>query len=176
MINREEWRDIPGYEGIYQVSSFGNVKSLGNDKTKKEKLLKPNIDRGYYKVGLFKNGKKKTFKIHQLVATCFHNHKPNGYEIVVNHIDNNQLNNHKDNLELVSPRYNCSCHKTDAGVSKTPNGKYKVQMEINNKYIYLGYFVNKEEGKRMYQLASNNTHLFNGNNKEFRDLLNNIQK
>ena len=180
MINREEWRDVPEYEGLYQVSSFGNVKSLSREILKngkypfisKEKLLKPKIGTtGYYNVGLSKNNKRKMFQVHQLVAICFLNHKPNGYEIVINHIDNNPLNNHLSNLELVSPRYNTSCHKIDAGITKIPNGKYKAQILINNKKISLGTFSDKKEALEMYQRASNNIHLYKGNNKEFRELL-----
>ena len=179
MINREEWRDVPEYEGLYQVSSFGNVKSLSREILKngkypfisKEKLLKPKIGTtGYYNVGLSKNNKRKMFQVHQLVAICFLNHKPNGYEIVINHIDNNPLNNHVSNLELVSARYNTSCHKTDAGVTKTPNGKYQAIIFIN-KNIGLGNFIDKEEALQMYQRASNNTHLYKGDNKAFRDTL-----
>jgi hypothetical protein len=179
-MEKEIWRDLPEYEGLYQVSSFGNVRTFKNNRwglSETPKLLKPGINgRGYYVVNLYKNSKVKMFRVHKLVSIVFLNHTPNGYEIVVNHIDNNPLNNHVSNLELVPQRYNTSCHKTDAGITKIANGKYKTQIRINNKKIHLGNFIDKEEGKRMYQLASENTHLFNGNSKQFRQLFNNIEK
>ena len=68
----EEWKDIKGYEGKYQVSNLGRIKSLNYNHTKKEKILdiKPRKD-GYMYVGLFKNGKRKSFKVHRLVAEAF---------------------------------------------------------------------------------------------------------
>ena len=172
-MEKEIWKDVIDYEGLYQISNFGNVKSLNYLRSGKEKLLKQYISTtGYYIVTLSKNGKGKKFRVHQLVAISFHNHKPNGMEIVVNHVDNNPLNNHVSNLELVTNRYNSSCHKTDVGITKKASGKYQAMISINYKNISLGNFTDKEEAKRMYQLASQNTHLYKGNAKQFRELLN----
>lgn len=171
LINMEEiWKDIPQYEGIYQVSNYGNVRSLNYKKTNTIKLFKPSTNNyGYYQIVLTKNKKPKTFKVHQLVAITFLNHVPNGHNIVVNHIDNNSLNNHVDNLELVSQRYNSSCHKINCGIYwNKNNNKWCSTIKINQKDIYLGSFLNKEEGLQMYELAFNNLHLYNGNKKEFR--------
>lgn len=168
LINMEEiWKDIPGYDGIYQVSNFGNVRSF---KCNKIKLLKPLIDKnGYYLVRLSNNGKQTSYKIHQLVAITFLNHIPNGHKIVINHIDKNPLNNNVKNLEIVTQRYNLSCHKTDCGIYWYKNtNKWNSRITIKNKKIHLGYFLSKEEGLLMYNLALNNLHLYNGNPKEFR--------
>ena len=105
----EEFRDVPGWEGLYQVSNLGNVKSLGNDKAKKEKILKQNlvgvISKQYFAVEFCVDGKRKTCRVHQLVAMAFLNHIPNGYiGLVVDHIDNNKLNNNLENLQLISVR------------------------------------------------------------------------
>ena len=172
----EIWKDIEGYEELYQVSNFGNVKSLNYNKTRKEKILKPAINGvGYYQVILSKNGKKKTFRIHKLVVMTFLNHQPDGtHNIVVNHIDNNKLNNHVNNLELVSNRYNSSCHKNNPGVyehENKKNKKFRVQIWINNQCIHIGYYETIEEANRVYQLATSNVHLYNGDNKEFRELI-----
>lgn len=167
----QEWKGIPGYEGMYQVSNFGNVKSLNYNKTGKERLLKPGIDSGYYRIQLNKYGKGKTFRVHQLVCMAFKNHIPCGMNLVVNHIDNNPLNNHVDNLELVPNRYNSQCHKKDCGVSLNKNGKYGTSIQINGKKVHLGNFKNKKDALNMYQKALDNINKFNGNDKEFREML-----
>ncbi len=165
----EIWKDIPGYEGLYQVSNWGQVKSF---KFGKERILKPilvgELRRQYFAVGLCKDGKNKRYKIHQLVAITFLGHTPNGLETVINHIDNNPLNNNIDNLELVTIRYNSSCHRSDVGVTwyKALN-KWFSSIRIGKK-IHLGFFDDKQDGIDMYQKALNNMHLYNGDAKAFR--------
>lgn len=103
----EEWKDVVGYEGIYQVSNLGNVKSLSNLKISnnkhgsysfytKEIILKKAIDNGYEKVVLTKDGIRNTQKVHRLVCIAFLGYKEN---LVVNHIDFNKSNNNINNLE-----------------------------------------------------------------------------
>ena len=108
----EEWRDIKGYEGAYQVSSYGRIRSLdriverktGNYKHK-GRILKQNDDtHGYLKVNLTKHDKKKTFKVHRLVAQAFIPN-PNNYT-VINHKDENKTNNKVENLEWCTSKYN----------------------------------------------------------------------
>ena len=101
----EVWKDVVGYEGLYQVSNFGNVKSLNwkNTGTQKELWLKPH-NRGYYQVELAKDGKKKCFMVHRLVAVAFVSN-PNGFP-QVNHKDENKRNNCAENLEWCSQSYN----------------------------------------------------------------------
>jgi len=94
----EEWKDIKGFEGLYQVSSFGNIKS-------KKGLLKPIYHHtGYYKVNLHRGGKRKEFLIHRLVAEHFLVSNP--LLTQVNHKDENKSNNHVDNLEWCDGGYN----------------------------------------------------------------------
>lgn len=106
----EIWKDIQGYEGIYQVSNYGNVKSLmfgpKNVKCKgEEKLLKPSKGSvGYWRVQLYKSGKVSTICIHRLVAQAFIPNPDN--KPFVNHIDSNKTNNHVENLEWVTPKEN----------------------------------------------------------------------
>lgn len=103
----EKWKDIKGYEGIYQVSNLGRVMSLSNNKTKKQKILKLYTDRkGYFKIKLTNNGVRRSYFAHQLVAMAFLNHKPNGNTIVVDHIDFNKHNNSVNNLRLISHHNN----------------------------------------------------------------------
>jgi hypothetical protein len=169
----EEWKDIPGYEGLYQVSSFGNVKSLGNDKSRKERIMQLiKNSTNYLTVKLCKFGKYKGFQVHQLVAITFLDHKPSGHSIVINHIDNNQLNNSVNNLELVSNRYNSICHKNNPGIYlHKKSGRYVSMIYIDKKRINLGYFEDKEKALQIYQKALENVHLYDGDNKKFRKLL-----
>ena len=103
--NEEIFVDIEGYEGLYQVSNFGNVKSLGNENTKKEKILKFGKDGGgYLIVNLYKNCTKKTSKVHRLVANAF---IPNTNKLpCINHKDENKENNCVENLEWCTYQYN----------------------------------------------------------------------
>ena len=102
----EVYVNIRGYEGYYQVSNYGNVRSLdrvikektGKPQTLKGRVLKQRINPGgYYYVGLGKNGSKATFAIHQLVAQAFIPNPKN--KKTVNHMDGNKLNNSVANLE-----------------------------------------------------------------------------
>lgn len=105
----EIWKDIDNYEGLYQVSNYGNVRSLDtiinckgakniDNHIRKGRLLKKNIcTTGYYCVNLSKNSKVKYARIHRLVAIAFIPN-PNNY-VCVNHKDGNKLNNNVDNLE-----------------------------------------------------------------------------
>jgi hypothetical protein len=143
----EIWKDIPGYEGIYQVSNLGNVKSLGNDRTRKEKILKPVINGiGYFNVRLCKNGIPKTITVHKLVAITFLNNISFSRFIVVDHINNNPLDNRFENLQIITNRENLSKDKKNktskyTGVSwnKKAN-KWHSRLNIKNKAIHLGYF------------------------------------
>lgn len=102
----EEWRDIKGYEGKYQISSLGRVKSLKNSKGNyREKILSNTPTKGgYLRVNLYKNNKKKTFTIHKLVAIHFISN-PNNYK-EVNHKDEDKTNNCVSNLEWCTREYN----------------------------------------------------------------------
>ena len=101
----EIWRDIKGYEGLYQVSNLGNVKSLRYRNKHEEHLLnKGSSNGGYYSYTLSKNCKRKNCLIHRLVAETF---IPNPNNLpCVNHIDEDKSNNKVDNLEWCSYKYN----------------------------------------------------------------------
>lgn len=100
---KEIWKDIPGYEGLYQVSNLGKVKSLYNYRGIGN-LLKPKLKNNYYQVGLRKNNIRKWVSIHRLVAKTFISNPNNLPQ--VNHKDENKLNNNADNLEWCSALYN----------------------------------------------------------------------
>ena len=109
----EEWKSIPGYEGLYEVSSYGRVKSLeisyirknGIMDHKPEMILSPkNNGTGYFTVCLYKNKTHKYYLIHRLVAQAF---LPNLDNLpCVNHIDEDKTNNRVDNLEWCTEKYN----------------------------------------------------------------------
>lgn len=99
----EFWRPIKGYEGLYEVSNFGRIKSL---KYGKERILKPfNGNRNYLRVHLSKNNKPINAQIHRLVAEAFIENPKN--KPFVNHIDFDQHNNKVNNLEWCTQSENC---------------------------------------------------------------------
>lgn len=101
----EIWKDIPGYEGLYQVSTFGNVVSLNYNHTRERRMRIPRADRGgYLYLCLHKGGVTTTKKIHRLVAEAFIAN-PNNYP-QINHKDECKTNNNVDNLEWCDQAYN----------------------------------------------------------------------
>lgn len=112
----EIWKDIKGYEGLYQISSYGRVKSLeriiklsnnfGNFsyKTSERMLQLITNNKGYYVVSLVKNKQKKQHRVHQLVAKHFLNNENNFN--CINHIDGDKKNNHVNNLEYCTDSHN----------------------------------------------------------------------
>ncbi len=130
----ETWKDIKGYEGLYQISNGGKVRSLifRNNKTQikrtKELTLTDNGN-GYLIVGLSKNGKKKNHYIHRLVAECFVSKKSDTN--IVNHKDYNCKNNNADNLEWCTQKENVIYSKDRM---KHPKSKAK-PTNTGEKYI-----------------------------------------
>jgi hypothetical protein len=158
---KEIWRDIKGYEGIYQVSNLGRVKSSDRvdyaERSLKGRMLKQNPNSGgYLMVNLFLNGKQKTRTLHQLVAEAFLNHEACGMKVVIDHIDNDKQNNKLENLQLISQRQNSSKNsigKTSiyTGVSFRPKiNKYVARCRHNKKQIYLGGFETELEASEAY--------------------------
>lgn len=103
---KEIWKDIQGYEGKYQVSNYGRVKSLiGTNQKPREKILTPGVNpQGYLHVSLCVNRRMKGYRVHRLVAEEFIPNPENKKE--VNHIDGDKKNNTVDNLEWVTPKEN----------------------------------------------------------------------
>lgn len=102
-LSEEVWKDIVGYEGLYQVSTHGRIKVCRG--RFKNRLRKIKVDRhGYECIALFKHGIRKDYLVHRLVAEVFIPNPDNNPQ--VNHIDENPLNNCVYNLEWVTAREN----------------------------------------------------------------------
>ena len=160
---KEIWKDIPGYEGYYQVSNFGRVKSLERKEVKNqysaERILKPGrSSNGYLTVVLSLNKNKESKTIHTLVASAFLNHIPNGYKLVVNHKDFNRQNNNLNNIEIVTHRENTN-HKHLKNSSKYTGvcwdkkyKKWKASIYVNGRLKHIGMFFDEIEASKAYQL------------------------
>ncbi len=179
----EVWKDIPGYEGFYQASSMGRVKSLcRKSKTRSIRIVKERFlkfyknKRGYWCVTLNKFSTSKNYRVHQLVAMAFLNHKPCGLALVVDHVDLNKTNNKLENLEIVTSLENTRRYIAYAkrnGIKLGPRGGHKTQNNIggvywrkdrNKWYVMLGgrlnrsfhgHFSKKEDAIKKYKSILN---------------------
>jgi len=150
----EIWKELKDYEGNYEVSNFGKVKSI---KFEKEIILKPRLNKsGYYYVNLWKNGKSKSINVHQLVAIAFLNHIPNRHKLVVNHINFIKTDNTVENLEVISHRKNTN-KKHLTSTSKYVGvfwgnkiKKWRSAIVLNGKQIHLGTFIDELEAAKAY--------------------------
>lgn len=145
----EQWKPIEGYEGLYEVSSLGSVKSLNYNRTGKERILKSqNNGKGYLLVALCRDGKRKFFQIHRLVATAFIPN-PNNYPHI-NHKDENPLNNIVNNLEWCDAKYNAN-YGTRNERSAAANSKAVEASRFSDfREIYLRFVSAKEAGRNGY--------------------------
>ena len=125
----EIWKDKKDYEGHYQVSNFGRVKSI---KFGKEIILKQHIRGGYYSVNLSKNGILKIFKVHRLVAEVFLPN-PNNYK-EVNHKDEDKSNNVVSNLEWCDRKYNVNYGSRNKRAAEKLS-KIVLQYDLNGNFI-----------------------------------------
>lgn len=163
----EIWKDVRGYEECYEVSNLGRVR------TKKRILIRSNGRKftveplirsihvgtsGYYSVNLRKNGKRHQKRVHILVAESFLNHVTCGYDLVVDHIDNNKLNNNVNNLQIITQRENSS--KDKKGTSAYTGVcwhkircKWMSSITVKGRTVYLGYFDNEIDAHKAYQEA-----------------------
>ena len=160
----EKFRDIKGFEGFYEVSSKGHLKSLARKdslgRQVNERILKPSANHaGYLGAVLCKEGVRKTLQIHQLVAIAFLNHEPSGHELVVNHINHNKQDNRVENLEIVTHRENSNKKHLKStskyvGVSWAAHmNKWVSHICINSRLKYLGYFTEELKAHEAYQSA-----------------------
>ena len=139
----EVWKDIEGYEGLYQVSNKGRVKSLKNNNTKKEKVLKPIIGKGYKRVRLCKYKTRKLYAVHRLVANAF---LPNPHNFpCVNHKDECRTNNVVSNLEWCTHKYNCNY---GTGIERSSKARSKQVRAFKNDELIMTFHSPKEAGRQ----------------------------
>lgn len=166
MIKKEIWKGVKNFEGYYEVSNLGNVRSLDRMvKNKhglrivKSRILKGGIDGwGYRHISISVKSKLKTFKIHQLVAMAFLNHKRDSTQkLVVNHINHIKTDNRLENLEIITQRENANkkhLKSTSKYVGVSWSDRYKKwisQIRVDGKQIHLGSFTTEIDAHNAYQ-------------------------
>jgi len=153
MNQNEVFKDVKNYEGLYQISNLGNVKSLRNNI-----ILKPRITLKYQTVGLYKDNKMLNYKIHVLVGIMFLGYKNENRFEVLDHIDNDKSNNCVKNLQVITQRKNMTKDRKNktskyVGVSVVrlkKGDKWRSQILINKKVYYLGLFNTELEAHNAY--------------------------
>jgi hypothetical protein len=163
-MKKEVWKNIIGYEGLYQISNFGRVMSLtkevvcnGAIRRQCDKILKPDIlKKGYLRIMLCKKGVNHRVLIHRLVFSHSKGLIPEG--LIINHIDRDKKNNNDDNLELVTHRKNThhfrQSIKRDLPLGVSMNRKrFKAVIGISKNTFHLGTFDTASEASEAYQKA-----------------------
>jgi transcriptional regulator with XRE-family HTH domain len=123
-MQEEIWKAVVGYEGFYEVSTLGNIRSLDrigeNGRRWKGRVMKPQVVRGYLHVALNRNGHTKQCLLHRLIVEAFIGSIPEGYQ--VNHRDCNKVNNRVSNLEIVTASQNMR-HAHDNGLVRPSSAR-----------------------------------------------------
>lgn len=152
----EIWKDIKGYEGLYQVSDQGRIRSVLCDSHRRKRILKPSIVRGYYNVLLYKDNKRVMKSVHRLVAEAFVPNDDPEHKTQCNHINEDKLDCRALNLNWLSPKGNTNWGtgikrrintKTKKGIY---GGKKQVkQLSLDGKVVYI-WSSASEAGKNGY--------------------------
>lgn len=128
----EVWKDVPGYEGLYQASNLGRIKSLNFNGTGKEKIMQPRTGNRYYMIALWKDGKRKDLLLHRVIAKTFIENKEN--KPFINHKDENCFNNSVDNLMWCTHKENMNWGTRNKRIAK--NNSIKInQYDLENNFI-----------------------------------------
>ena len=153
---KEIWKPVRNYEGLYEVSNMGRVKSLNYRKTGKERILKVGYDEcGYPLVALCKEGKMKTHRVHRLVGQAFCENLMGYTEL--NHIDEDKQNNRADNLEWCSRQYNVTYNgRAKKAGKKTAEKLSKPVYSINKESGLITYWESAKVASRQTGIASSN--------------------
>lgn len=152
----EEWKDIKGYEGLYQVSNEGNVRSLNYNHTNTIKNLKLTLEtHGYLVASLVKNSKQTRKYVHRLVAETFIPN-PNNY-LIINHKNEKKDGNAVDNLEWCDHKYNNNYGTRNERISKhninKKNSKQVYQYTLDGKLVAI-WASTRECGRNGYNQRS----------------------
>jgi hypothetical protein len=161
-LTTEVWKDIPEYEGLYQISNLGRVKSFQRNR---ELILKSFKNRyGYHQVDLSKNKKGKSYTNHRLVMLTFKLDVKSYYD-EVNHIDGNKENNHIDNLEWCTRSENIQhAYDNELRTSKGENNARSKLTEIQVKKI-------RFYGKNQIFNQSDLSKMFNVNTRSISNII-----
>ena len=127
---QETWKDIPGYEGLYQASNLGRIRSF---KRNNIRILKPGKNRdgsGYYIVKLYLNSVRKNVSVHRLLWTAFNGPIPEGLQI--NHLNENKADNRLENLSLCTPKENTNYGTRNKRVSEKHCKRIQMLDKNNN--------------------------------------------
>lgn len=161
VFKTEQWKDVLGYEGVYQISDLGRCKGLNRlnslGKNYKGVILKTSEARGYVRYRLYKNGIQKTFGVHVLVAMGFLGHIPCGRILVINHKNFVRHDNRISNLEIVTFRENVnkkhiksSSQYTGVMWDKSRN-KWQARIHSKGKTVHLGRYINEIDAHYAYE-------------------------
>lgn len=169
-INGEIWKDIPNYEGYYQASNIGRVRSLDRTvltsrgkRVYKGKLIEGTVNKGYRRATLCINGIGRNLKFSQLVAMTFLGHEPSGSFLVVDHINGDKSDDRVENLRIVTQRANTTtCFRSNKGSFSSEyvgvnwsksKSKWQVGIQYKGVSTHLGHYDTEIEASNAYQLA-----------------------
>lgn len=169
----ETWKPVKGFEGLYEVSNLGRIRSLdrvvdtvdGSSRRLKGSLMSINVDKGGYPLmRLGQDGVSKSKHLHKIVAEAFLGHTPSGLKTVVDHINGDKTDNRVANLQLVTQRENLS---RIGGSSKyvgvnfyKATNKWAASITIEGKKYHLGYFSDEIDAANAYQEVLADMELF----------------
>jgi len=147
----EVWKDIEGYEGLYEVSNLGRVKSLSRidslGRKYKEKMLRQSNSRGYLHTSLSKDNNSKSYQTHRLVALTFIPNPENKPQ--VNHMDENKTNNRVDNLNWMTSKENNDWGtRKSRAIKSSINNPKRDYLELGKKFSKPIYYIN-EKGEKI---------------------------
>lgn len=164
-MNKQEeeiWIELKVGKGAYSVSSMGRMYRIFNNRCS---IINGSKNKeGYLTVKILIGGKYKTFNLHSLIADTFLLDKQNGNQFVVDHIDENKINNAVSNLRIITQRKNVSKSRNPktsyTGVyNSSTKGKYLASILINKKKTHLGTFNTSKEAHTAYINAVNTSNL-----------------
>ncbi len=143
----EKWKNINGFDGFYQISDQGNIKSF---KGQTPKNLKAGTDKDGYKYVLLSGSSVKNVTVHKLVALHFCDGHQEGLQ--VNHINGNRSDNRSVNLEWVTHRQNQERYRSNrakygCGISRTKSGRYRLNILVKGKNKYLGTYDTAQQAR-----------------------------
>ena len=168
-MNTKEMTPIKGFEGVYEIDKIGAINSVdrfiktstGTRFFKGKSLALSISSNGYKSVSLYVSGKRSSYLVHQLMAITFLNHTPCGYDKIIDHKDNNRLNNKLDNIQITTMRVNSNKDKTGYtsrfdGVSfdkACKTNKWAACIYYKGRNKRLGHFKTEELASEAYQIA-----------------------